>query len=132
MPSPKDGTEVSPAPPTDPTEAHDADTANPGEVEAIKQQQRETGTGKYGAQPVAPFVPPDPDDPDSPKSWIAIKLVDQNGKPCSGEPYKITLSNGTVVTGTLGQDGTARVDGLDPGSAQVTFPKLDNLGVQPS
>lgn len=59
-------------------------------------------------------------------SWIEIQLNDESGKPVTGEPYKITLPDGTTVAdGTLDEKGYARVDNIDPGTCQVTFPNLD-------
>ena len=67
-------------------------------------------------------------DPDSPenkdkKHWIEIQLLDEAGKPVAGEPYKVTLPNGsTVADGTLDDKGWARVPNIDPGTCIVTFP----------
>ena len=70
------------------------------------------------------------DEEDSPskkkkKSWIAIKLVDEDGKPVPGEEYRIVLPDGTTVEGDLNKRGFACVRGIDPGTCQVTFPNLD-------
>jgi type VI secretion system secreted protein VgrG len=60
------------------------------------------------------------------KSWIEIELVDEADKPVAGEPYLIKLPDGeTVASGTLDEKGFARVDAIDPGSCQITFPNLD-------
>jgi hypothetical protein len=59
------------------------------------------------------------------KSWIAIKLVDQDGNPVPGEEYRITLPDGSTVEGDLDKKGFARVNGIDPGTCQITFPNLD-------
>jgi type VI secretion system secreted protein VgrG len=60
------------------------------------------------------------------KSWIEIELVDEEDNPIPGEKYKITLPDGkTVATGTLDENGFARVEGIDPGSCKITFPNLD-------
>jgi len=52
-------------------------------------------------------------------------LLDQAGKPVSGEPYQIELPDGSTVDGTLDSHGQARVDGIDPGTCKIMFPKLD-------
>ncbi len=65
------------------------------------------------------------------KSWIEIELVDEAGKPVPGEPYRITLPDGTVADGTLDEKGFARVDHIDPGSCKVTFPNLDKEAWKP-
>ena len=60
------------------------------------------------------------------KSWIEIELVDEDDNPIPGERYKVTLPDGrTVAEGTLDENGFARVDGIDPGTCKITFPRLD-------
>ncbi|HVS70486.1 MAG TPA: hypothetical protein VHQ47_04445 [Phycisphaerae bacterium] len=126
MPSPKDGTECDPLAASDPTEAQDADDASPGEVETIKQQQRQTGTGKYGSTPVTPYTPPQtPEDKLVQTSWIEIVLVDKNNNPVPGETYKCVLPDNRVKVGTLDAKGFARIEGIPDGTCQVTFPNMD-------
>jgi hypothetical protein len=60
------------------------------------------------------------------KSWIAIKLVDEDGKPVPGEEYRITLPGGTPVEGYLDKRGFKCLRGIDPGTCSVAFPKLDD------
>lgn len=60
------------------------------------------------------------------KSWIAIKLVDENNFCVPGEAYRITLPDGTKVEGDLDKKGFARIKGIDPGTCEVTFPKIDS------
>lgn len=59
------------------------------------------------------------------KSWIKIELVDEQGNLISGESFKITLPGGKVVTDKLNQSGFARIEDIDAGTCQVTFPNLD-------
>ena len=59
------------------------------------------------------------------KSWVEIKLVDEQGNPVPGEKYLITVPDGTDVEGTLDSNGEARVEGIDPGNCKITFPELD-------
>jgi hypothetical protein len=58
-------------------------------------------------------------------TWIEIVLVDPDGKPAAGERYKLTLPDGTVQWGNLDSQGKARVERLQPGNCQVTFPDRD-------
>ena len=58
------------------------------------------------------------------KSWIEIRLRDQDGDPVPGEDYKVVAPDGRELTGKLDQKGFARVDGIDPGQCKVTFPRL--------
>lgn len=64
-------------------------------------------------------------DKDKKKTWIEIALKDDKGHPVPGERYKIKLPDGSVLEGSLDGDGRARVDGIDPGTAQVSFPDRD-------
>ena len=60
------------------------------------------------------------------KSWLAIFLKDQDDEPVPNEPYEVKLPDGTTVaSGTLDAHGKARVEGIDPGQGQVTFPNRD-------
>jgi len=59
------------------------------------------------------------------RSWIEVQLVGEDDAPIPRESYEITLPGGTVLTGTLDDNGCARVDGVPPGLCVVSFPKLD-------
>jgi hypothetical protein len=58
------------------------------------------------------------------KCWIEIVLQDEDGKPIANEEYRIVTPDGSERTGRLDGNGYARLDGLDPGSCDVMFPKL--------
>ena len=112
--------------PADPKQAEDADDANPGEVEKIKAEQQQTQSGKYGSVQTQPYKPPQTqEEKEQKKSWIAIELVDEENSPVPGEAYRITLPDGPVIEGTLDEKGYARVEGIEPGTCQITFPELD-------
>ncbi len=80
---------------------------------------------------VEAMAPPPPPPEPQPRSWIEIELVDDAGKPVPGEKYRIELPDGTVREGTLDSQGQARVDGIDPGNCQITFPELDEATWEP-
>lgn len=121
MPSPKDGKAGTAVTPTDPADANEADKANPGEVEQVKAEQRQTQTGKYGSVKAQPYKP----DPEK-KSWIEIEMVDEEDEPVPGVYYRIKLPDGEqVAEGTLDHKGFARIEGIDPGTCEITFPDLD-------
>jgi len=61
-------------------------------------------------------------------SWLAIELIDEAGLPMSGEPFTVTLPNGQEVSGTLDAKGAVRLEGIDPGTCQVSFPERDKDG----
>ena len=59
------------------------------------------------------------------RSWISIELLDADEKPVAAERYLIRLPDAARMAGRLGPDGRARVDGIVPGSCQVSFPDID-------
>jgi hypothetical protein len=59
------------------------------------------------------------------KTWIEIELVDDDGKPVRYERYKLTLPDGSVKWGRLDDSGKARVERLQAGNCQLTFPDRD-------
>lgn len=58
-------------------------------------------------------------------TWIEIRLIGEDKKPIPGERYRIELPDGSVREGSLNDKGAARVEGIDPGQCEVTFPALD-------
>jgi hypothetical protein len=56
--------------------------------------------------------------------WLLIELRDTEGRPVPGARYVIELPDGNRVEGTLGDDGIAGVEGIDPGKCVVTFPDI--------
>ena len=62
---------------------------------------------------------------ESDTSWIEISLVDEANEPVAGARFKIKLSNGRFLRGSLDENGFARVEKIPPGTCQVTFPSLD-------
>jgi hypothetical protein len=59
------------------------------------------------------------------RSWIEVQLVGEDDSPIPGEAYEIRLPGGTLVSGTLDDQGSVRIDALAPGTCQVSFPNLD-------
>lgn len=127
MPSPKSGKAGTPVTPVDPQTSEEADQADPGQVSQVKAEQRQSQTGKYGSAQTNPYKPPpSSEEPGYPTSWIEVELVDQDGKPVPGEPYSIILPDGEAVAdGTLDEQGFVRIEGIDPGTCKVMFPRLD-------
>jgi hypothetical protein len=127
MPSPKSGSAGSAVSPAAPKEALEADQADPGDVEKIKAQQRQAKQGKYGAAKTKPHHPPETaEEKKKKKSWIEIELKDHKQNPMVGEPYKVILPDGeTAAEGTLDEKGFARVEGIEPGKCNISFPRRD-------
>jgi type VI secretion system secreted protein VgrG len=127
------GSTVSPLSPTDPAIA---DTANPGENDvptATPEALATTSASNVSPASNSPTHNPNSPDNQTKKHWIAIQLNDQDGNPVPGEAYKITLPDGTTIAdGTLDEKGYAKVDNIDPGNCQVTFPNLDKPTWKPA
>jgi hypothetical protein len=65
------------------------------------------------------------------KHFIEIELLDDDGKPVGNEAYLIELPDGTQRTGRTDGNGRARITGIDPGTAKVSFPDLDKKAYEP-
>jgi type VI secretion system secreted protein VgrG len=120
MPSPKSGSAGSAVSPADPDAALNADDAVAGSVDQAEADAAKTKAGSYDSVKVKPYKK----DP-AKKSWIEIKLVDEKNNPVPGEPYSVTLPDSTIASGTLDEKGFARIEGIDPGTCQITFPQRD-------
>lgn len=120
----KSGKAVTAVAPAQPDAADDADVADPGEVAEAKAEQVEKESGKYGETPKKAHKKTDDED-DEKTAWIEIELIDEADEPVPSEKYEITLPDGSVAKGTLDGDGFARVDGIEPGTCEISFPDLD-------
>ena len=132
------GTPAMPQDPTAPEKAKEADEADPGETADIKAVQKQQGKGKYGETKAPPYIPSvvihaaddavnddnDEDNSEEPVS-VELELVDEMGQPIAGEKYEIKLPDGSVASGTTDAAGKAKVEGIDPGDCEITFPELD-------
>ena len=59
------------------------------------------------------------------RTWIEVQLIGEDDKPIPYEQYVIALPGGATKTGTLDENGRARVDGIPAGTCKVSFPDLD-------
>jgi type VI secretion system secreted protein VgrG len=108
--------------PAAPAAAMIAANANPGDKSPTYENQIAQRTQLQQEADEAPTHAPDPEK----TSWIEIELLDEDDNPVPGERYMIKLPDGTTIaSGTLDENGFARVDGIDPGTCQVTFPDID-------
>jgi hypothetical protein len=57
--------------------------------------------------------------------YIEVELLDENGQPVPNEAYFVELPDGTTKSGRTDANGYARVDGVEPGTAKISFPDLD-------
>ena len=77
------------------------------------------------AEAQAPAKKPPNKSADAPvKTWIAVQLVDDRGDPVPNAAYKVTLPDGSVMTGSTDDQGSVRFDEIDPGDCLVSFPEI--------
>jgi type VI secretion system secreted protein VgrG len=110
-----------------PATAKAADTAESGGHKTYSGSGGGGAAGPSGRGSTAP--PPPTHNPTSPENkekthWIGIRLKDRTGKPVPGQAYKVVLPNGEVSEGTLDDEGKAKIEHIDPGNCQVSFPGL--------
>jgi type VI secretion system secreted protein VgrG len=91
-----------------------------------------SGAGSSSSAPPPPRHDPGSDDNKDKTHWVEIMLVDDAGQPMAGESFEIKLPDGTVATGTTDEKGKGRVDHIDPGSADISFPDLDKDAWEPA
>ena len=99
---------VPPQPPKPPAEAAKAD---PGSKIELQKQSIERKRKKPGKE--------------EKKSWIELKLVDEENNPVPGQGYEVVEGDDTTHTGSLDENGKAHVKLKNPGSCKVSFPDLD-------
>ena len=58
-------------------------------------------------------------------TWIEIELVDEADQPVAGEPFELTKDEEVVRKGTLDANGLARIEGIEPGTYELTFTDID-------
>jgi hypothetical protein len=63
--------------------------------------------------------------PNDPPHFIEIELIDGAGEPIADERYFVELPDGSKKSGRTDAQGFARIDGVDPGTAKVSFPDRD-------
>ena len=99
--------------------------ATPEQAEEAAEEAGIAGAAAEAEEPAAPVM-------EKGKTFVAIELHDQKGRPMRGERYQIKLPDGTVKEGKLDDDGKARIDGIDPGSCKITFPDIDGREWKPA
>jgi len=116
--------------PAAPPEAKAADDAVAGEVEKAAATPRVT-TAKEG-KPVKLEQPADGKKDPEKKGWIEIVLLNSKGKGIPGETWEIKTPDAQVFSGTTDDQGLARLDGIEEGQCEVTFPRLDKEAWEPA
>lgn len=96
------------------------------------QNNNKTGIGQTEAQQASTPKAADPGIAYTPDMqaveqelhWIEFSLKNKEGNPFSGEAYELLDAKGTSYSGTLDQDGYAKIDNIPAGTCNVTFPNL--------
>src|SRR5690348_9079762 len=116
MASPKSYKSADAVAPAAPAEVKEADDADPGEVSKAKAAKLEEQAPEMSEQKAKPFKPHESEPGEEKETvWIEIELVGEDDKPISGEAYRITMPDGSVKSGTLDENGFARVEGMESG-----------------
>ena len=58
------------------------------------------------------------------KTFVEFELKDDEGNPIPAERYRVELPDGSVKEGLTDSEGKVHIDGVDPGTAKITFPGL--------
>ncbi len=112
------------------TAALEADDATPGFMLEFKKSLEAAKRSAAGGGD-APEHDPNSDENKEKTHWIEIELVDEAGKPVTGESVEVTLPDGSVSTSTTNDQGVARVEKFDPaGACQIKFLTLDKEAVE--
>ena len=57
--------------------------------------------------------------------FIELELKDDEGRPVPNAAYFVELPDGSTKSGRTDASGYARIDGVDPGTAKISFPEPD-------
>ncbi len=126
MASPKSGKGGSAVKPEEADVAADAANAKSGAKSEGGSSASGGGKGKGGSSKTKPYKPPKTDEEKKQKTaWIEIELVDSNNKPVAGEPCRVVFADNTEWKGTLDHKGFVRLEQIEPGNCEVSFPKRD-------
>ena len=106
---------------TEPEAAIDADTVIHGsdtryggnEQDAAAAEQSEAASDSTGEDAKKKTV------------WIEIELVDEANQAIPDQAYELRLPDGEIRNGRLDAKGCARVNGIESGTCEICFPKLD-------
>jgi len=84
------------------------------------------------AQPGPPAQKPAPRSAEEALSWIALEVVDDQGKPIPNLRYEMIAPDGRRLTGTVGADGKARIEAIKKGTCKIQFPELPDDSWKPA
>lgn len=59
------------------------------------------------------------------KTYIGIRLIDEDGNPVNGQSYRLGPAGGSLSGGELDDSGEYWLRNIDPGQYSVDFPGID-------
>ena len=89
------------------------------------------GAGGGASNSDAPSHDPKSEENKEKKHWIEVQFLDDSGQPITSESVEVTAPDGSVSSGTTDEKGVYRVEHIDPGSCQISFPNLDKDAWEP-
>ena len=96
------------------------DALRDGRLVACLVERASSGVASGASPGVAPRAPTN-EQRNEKKTFVAIELVDADGKPVPFRRYRIEIPDHSTQSGMLDDRGRALVDGIDPGTCRVTF-----------
>lgn len=61
---------------------------------------------------------------DDEKTWVEVRLVDENDVPVPNQGYRVQLPDGSLMTGNLDDEGKVRFESIIAGTCQIDFPDI--------
>ena len=126
-----------PAPPKDPMKPGATVAATLAAAGAAVKRGRISGGGgggggaSGGGGSDAPSHDPNAEENKEKTHWVEVQLLDDAGQPITSEAVEVITPDGSVSTGTTDEKGVYRIEHIDPGNCQVTFPNLDKDAWEP-
>jgi hypothetical protein len=122
--------------PAEPAVAAAESPAAPAEEESVAEPALDAAPEEAGlAEPAAAVAlaqgPPPQEEPPV-KTWVEVELVGEDGEPVGGKQYRIKLPDGSTKSGVLDRTGKVRVEEIDAGDVEITFPELDQDAWEPA
>jgi hypothetical protein len=121
----EDRTRLASGPRRTPSDAEVATARPRSAARAPAPRREESDAGARGPAAPAGAGVSRPRSSPPPKTWIEVVLVDAAGRPVAGERCRLLLPDGSVRVEVLDASGRLRLDGIDPGTCDVSFPDLD-------
>jgi hypothetical protein len=121
MPSPKSGSAGTAELPAAPPAPQEAATSQAGELQETAERSRELDPMEPGS---TTLPGQESGESQGPLTWVGIELKDEDDNPIPHADYKVKLPDGSIQSGSLDDEGKARIEGVPSGSVEVAFPQI--------